>query len=168
MSDKDSKFQQQNANFERQGLNNTSPSNSSFNAQAARGAELAQASDRAKEMINDQEHIFGSLMQEQLMREEKYRESGVNRERSKLYEKQFNSPQPIPNDPQAIEVMKNEIEQGAVRNYEKRTQQYRDSIEKNHERIVGEILKMDREGQLPERGQSHDHSHGIEHERDGH
>lgn len=170
MSDDDSrKFSRENANLERNGLDGTAPVGNRFNVEVERGAEIAQASDRAKEMIKDHAIVRDSRMETQLAREEKYRTYGLQKEKAKLLEQQFTSPQPIPNDPKAREVMHKEIEAATVRNYDKRNQYFRDQIDRQHKHSVDEILKLDREDRLPERELNHDHSqeHDQEHEWDG-
>jgi len=167
MSDKDTKSGGRNANFELKGLDATEATSSSFNEEVYRGKELAEASDRAKQMIADQTFVRDSRHEDQAMREDKYREYGIQKERTHLLEKQFSSPQPIPNDPQAREVMQREIDEGAVRNYEKKNQYFRDQIDRQYNQSVDEILKRDRDGQLPEPHHAHDQAHDEEHARGG-
>ncbi len=161
----DTKFDTRDANAAHTGLDDTVSAGKRFNIEVERGAEIARASDRAKEMINDRTAIFASRMDDQLERENKYRDYGIRNEKTKLLEKQFTSPQPIPDDPKAREVMHREIDEGSVRNYEKRQQGFRDQIDRQYQRDVDEILKMDRESRLPEHG--HNHSQEHEHDLDG-
>jgi len=160
MSKQDTKSGKANANLKHKGLETAAPAASPFNLEVERGKEIAAASDRARQMIADQIAIHDSRMENQLAREEKYRDYGVQREKSKLMEKQFSSPQPIPNDPHAREVMQKEIDEGAIRNHEKTQRFRRDQIDWQYKYNVDEILKLDREGRLPD----HQHVHDQEHE----
>jgi len=128
---------------------------------------VAAASDRAKQMINDQTFVRDSRHESQTERENKYREYGIQKQRTELLEKQFSSPQPIPNDPQAREVMQREIEEGAVRNYENKNQFFRDQIDRQYKQNVDEILKLDRADRLHEIDPEHSQQHSHEHELDG-
>mgnify|MGYP003138040484 CR=1 FL=1 len=162
MSNDDNKFEQYEANLDRKGLDGTSPVHNSFNLETERGQKIAKASPRAKELIADLGTVRESLMRGQLDKETKYKSLGLQKERARLIEKQFSSAQPIPNDPQARELMQKEIEQSAIRNCDNRNQFFRDQIDKQYEQSVQEVLKMDREGRLPDR--SHDQSHQQDHE----
>ncbi|EFO32564.1 hypothetical protein TRICHSKD4_2366 [Roseibium sp. TrichSKD4] len=161
MSDKnDTKFQKQDANFKRQGLDGTAKIEARFNQDAKLGADIAKASPEAQKTVNDLLKLEESRLQTETRNQERSHEFRVLKEKDRLMQDYFSSPQPIPSDPQAKQVVYDEISNSAERMVSEREQYYRDQITRQTDQNIREVVKMDQQGIVPSHDQSHDQEHG--------
>ena len=160
MSDKDTKFQQHNANFERVGLDGTAKIGERFNEGTKLGADIAKASPKAQEKINDLLKLEESRLETEIKNQNSSREFRVLREKDRLTQEYFASPQPVPSDPQAKQVIYNEISNSAKRMVAERESYYRDQITRETDKNIREVIRMDQQGIAPAQNHERDHEHG--------
>lgn len=154
MSDNnDSKFQREQSNSTARGLDEQPKIHDRFNLETERGQRIAEASPEAQKMIQDQITLEDRQMENEQRSQARSHEFRVLKERDKLTREFFESPQPIPSDPAAKQVIHQNICEQADRRVNEREAYYRDQISKQTDRNVDEILKMDFERQ---QGQQHD------------
>lgn len=149
-------FQAKSPEQERLGLDNTPQIGDRFNLDAKLGADIAKSSPEAQQTISQ----LYKLEESRLVSEEKAqirsREFRVLKEQSRLTEKFFSEPSPIPNDPEAKKLVFETIKDQAERTVAEREAYFKNQIKNQTDQNVREVIKMDQQGILPAQSQKQD------------
>lgn len=160
MPEEDTKFQKENTNFERKGLDGTAHTADRFNQQSKMAEGYEAASTDAQKAIRDQIKIRENRLERLEANKSRYHEKNVLEEKDKLFEKHFTTPSPQPSTPEAQALVHQEISAQAERTVAQREQWQHDRLTKESDANIREIIQMDRQGHFQERG---DHDHEQEH-----
>ncbi|MEO1748409.1 MAG: hypothetical protein AAFR27_07300, partial [Pseudomonadota bacterium] len=117
-------------------------------------------SPKAQEKINDLLKLEESRLETEIKNQNSSRKFRVLREKDRLTQECFASPQLVPSDPQAKQVIYNEISQSAERMVAEREAYYRDQISRQTDNNIREVIRMDQQGIVPAQNHERDHEHG--------
>ena len=161
MSDQDTKFQKPDTNPEPKGLDGTERISDDFKRRQELEAKIADASPQAQQVIDELRKMESSRLEQEERNQARHHDFRVLREKDRLMQGFFSKPSPIPNDPQAKQLVYDTIADQAERTVSEREVYYRSQIPQETERNIRDVLRRDHQQA------THGHqapSHDIEHD----